>query len=131
LNSIEIEKSVLGKAVLIFILLIIAAFSSGVYIGKNVDSSKVVEMSSEEFKEQLSACSDRIQKITSQYSSLRSLAQKRKILLENGSINENWRCSKKEVVNIQKTVVKKQSNNDIAKKNLSKNREKVFLCLLP
>jgi len=122
-NKLEIERATLGKASMLFIIIVILAFASGLYMGRQKSETSSLYDSDSAFKEQLSACSYKMQEITTKYTTLKKLAKSKNLLDSDGNINSSWSCTvcDEKIEVAEKTVEKKKA----VKKPLKSPRQKV------
>lgn len=92
-KRIEIETGTLGKAFLIFILLLITAFAIGLYLGKESEKSSVDYRGDDAIKVQMNECSYKIQELTQKYIILDKLAKEKGIMDDNGMPVKDVKCA--------------------------------------
>lgn len=93
-DTLSVSKSLLVKALVLSFVLLTLTFGLGLAIGKTDDSLQNITSADEgEVREQLSACSFKLQEITAKHLSLISAAKKKGLMDKNGRIEKNLVCT--------------------------------------
>jgi septal ring-binding cell division protein DamX len=91
-KRLDIEISTLGKAFVIFILLLIFSFVLGLYLGRESGKSSPPPEKAGACAEQLNACSYKLQEISGKMTALSAVAREKGILDESGAVNRELVC---------------------------------------
>ena len=93
-DSLSVSKPLLVKALALSFVLLTLTFGLGLAIGKTDDSLQNITSADEgEVRGQLSACSFKLQEITTKHLSLIRAAKKKGLMDENGRIEKNLVCT--------------------------------------
>ncbi len=92
-KRIDIEVSTLGKAFVIFVLLLILSFVLGLYLGRESNKGAPIPDGGPARDEQLTACSYKLQELTGKLSALTTLAHDKGLLDQNGMAVRDIACT--------------------------------------
>jgi len=115
-DTLSVSKPLLVKALVLSFVLLTLTFGLGLAIGKTDDSLQNITSADEgEVREQLSACSFKLQEITAKHLSLISAAKNKGLMDKNGRIEKNLVC----------TVIDKKAEPEKVEKNREDKKETV------
>lgn len=83
-KRMDIEIATLGKAFVIFILLLILSFVLGLYLGRESSKGALVPDDGASRDERLTACSYKVQELTGKLTALAAVAKEKGLVDENG-----------------------------------------------
>lgn len=114
-DTLSVSKSLLVKALVLSFVLLTLTFGLGLAIGKTDDSLQNITSADEgEVREQLSACSFKLQEITAKHLSLISAAKKKGLMDENGRIEKNLVCTFHSSENHKVDITEKKTDKNKA-----------------
>ncbi len=120
-NNLTVTTALLAKTLLLSFLLLSATFIAGLIIGKNEPS---FDKNRSKEESQLSACSFKLQEISSKYLSLMEFAQTKGIVTADGKTDNNVICTY--IVNDEDTAedVLEETPETAAKEGVEKDAQK-------
>ncbi len=92
-RKIEIESSTLAKALFIFIILLLAGFFLGLYIGRSSDGREAALHTDENCNEIMTACAYKLEGLTKKFGALKRFVKKQKLYDEKGQLRKDMVCS--------------------------------------
>jgi len=131
-DSVNLSSDLLIKSLVISFLLLAAAFSAGLMIGKNSNAPKDRTNADQgDVQEKLSECSYRLQEITAKYIKLTDTAKEKGLLDNDGRFETKLVCSVPEEKPVEKEKAEKETNEDSSQNNVVEKpkKEKSGKCL--
>lgn len=131
-DSINLSSDLLVKSLVISFLLLAAAFSAGLMIGKNSNAPKDRTNADQgDVQEKLSECSYRLQEITAKHIKLTDTAKEIGLLDKDGRFEAKLVCSIPEEKPAEQEKVKEERNEDIKQEAAAEKpkKEKPGKCL--
>ncbi len=95
-KTIKISKKIVIKIFVLFMFLLTVTFLLGLYLGRGAISGKLTYSVEEECKENLNACSFRIQELSLKYQEIVKMAREKGIIDKKNRSVQNIVCEKRE-----------------------------------
>jgi len=92
-KRMDIEIATLGKAFVIFILLLILSFVLGLYLGRESNKGALAPEDGASRDERLTACSYKVQELTGKITALSAIAKEKGIVDDNGMAVRDIVCA--------------------------------------
>ncbi|HNT27044.1 MAG TPA: SPOR domain-containing protein [bacterium] len=92
-KRVDIELTTLGKAFVIFILLLVLSFVIGLYLGREAGKRVSTPLDDASRDEQVSACNYKVQDLTTRLTALTAAAKEAGLMDGQGSVARGVRCA--------------------------------------